>query len=248
MYKLLIVDDEITIRTSLANFIPWNQEGFEVAGVCADGKDAIDFINANKIDALLIDIMMPRVSGIEVAKYIYENKLNIKTVLLSAHGEFDYARSGMRYGVRYYILKPTKYEELKQVFSEVRMELDKDMVEDLETNDEFLTIIERIKNYIDENYEDASLETVSELFHLNLHYISRLFKKKTNMNFSDYLNQVRMEKAKLMLNNSEIYISEICSRVGYSDPRSFSKAFKKHFGISPREYKLTITTNIIPKK
>lgn len=243
MYKLLIVDDEVTIRTSLANFIPWDQEGFEVAGVCADGKEAIEFFNANKVDALLIDIMMPRVSGIEVAKYIFENKLNIKIVLLSAHGEFDYARSSMRYGVRYYILKPTKYEELKQVFSEVRMELDKENMEDIEENEEYLGIIEQIKKYINDNYEDASLEVVSDMFHLNLHYISRLFKKKTNMNFSDYLTQVRMEKARVLLRNPECFISEICCRVGYTDPRSFSKAFKKYFGISPREYKLSLTKN-----
>lgn len=240
MYKLLIVDDEVTIRTSLANFIPWEQEGFEVAGVCADGKEAIDFFNENKIDALLIDIMMPRVTGIEVAKYIFENNLNIKIVLLSAHGEFDYARSSMRYGVRYYILKPTKYEELKQVFSELRMELDKENMEDVEEYEEYLGIIEQIKKYIDDNYEDASLEAISEMFHLNLHYISRLFKKKTNMNFSDYLTQVRMEKARLMLRNPESLISEICCRVGYTDPRSFSKAFKKYFGVSPREYKISV--------
>ncbi|HBG12420.1 MAG TPA: DNA-binding response regulator, partial [Clostridium sp.] len=39
MYQLLIVDDEVTIRTSLANYFPWEQEGFEVAGVCEDGRE-----------------------------------------------------------------------------------------------------------------------------------------------------------------------------------------------------------------
>lgn len=237
MYKLLIVDDEVTIRTSLANYIPWDQEGFEVVGICEDGKEAIDYINKNSIDALLTDIMMPHVSGIEVAKYIFENNLPIKVVLLSAHGEFDYARLSMRYGVRHYILKPTKYEELKQVFAEVRMELDKENEEDFQESDEQIGTTERIKKYIDDNYENVSLEDVSEVFHLSLHYVSRLFKKKTNMNFSDYLVQVRMENARIMLNNPESLISEICCRVGYTDPRSFSKAFKKIYGVTPSEYK-----------
>lgn len=236
MYKLLIVDDEVTIRTSLANYFPWEQIGFEVVGICADGKEAIDFIENNQVDVLLSDIMMPNVTGIELAKYIYEKKLKIKVVMISAHSEFDYARASMRYGVRYYVLKPTKYEELNQVFSEVHMECD---MENIEEYEEDLNIIERIKKYIDENYEDVSLEIISELFHLNLYYISRLFKMKTNMNFSDYLTQVRMEKAKVMLATTEQLISEICIRVGYTDPRSFSKAFKKHTGVTAREYKVS---------
>ncbi len=240
MYKLLIVDDEVTIRTSLANYFPWEQVGFEVVGICADGNEAIDFIEKNKVDILLSDIMMPNVTGIELVKYIYEKKLKIKVVMISAHSEFDYARDSMRYGVKYYVLKPTKYEELNQVFSELRIELD---MENVEVTEEDLNTIERIKKYIDENYKSASLESISDFFHLNLHYISRLFKMKTNMNFSDYLTQVRMEKAKILLATSEQLISEICSCVGYSDPRSFSKAFKKHTGVTPREYKLNLSQN-----
>lgn len=234
MYKLLIVDDEVMIRTSLANYFPWDQIGFEVVGLCADGKEAIDYINNNEVDVLLIDIMMPRVTGIEVAKYIYENKRKIKVVLISAHGEFDYARASMRYGVRYYVLKPTKYEELKQVFTEVRMEYD---LETDEGSEDDLNTIERIKKFIDENYGEVSLEAVSDSLHLNIYYVSRLFKKKTNMNFYEYVTQVRMEKAGLLLTTSEYLISEICSLVGYTDPRSFTKAFKKYHGVTPSEYK-----------
>lgn len=240
MYKLLIVDDEVKIRTSLANYFPWKEEGFEVVGICADGRETLEFLNENSIDAMLIDIMMPYVSGIDVAKYIFENKLKIKVVLLSAHSEFSYAQSSMRYGVRYYIIKPTKYEELRQVFSEVRMELDEESMKDLQVEEECLGTTSRIKKYIEDNYKDASLEAVSEMLHMNLYYVSRIFKKKTDMNFSDYLTQVRMEKAKIMLKESENLISELCDHVGYTDPRSFSKAFKRHFGITPREYRLSL--------
>ena len=239
MYQLLIVDDEVTIRTSLANYFPWEQEGFEVAGVCGDGKEAIGFIESNPVDVLLIDIMMPHMNGIEVAQYIYEKKLNIKVIFLSAHGEFSYAQAGMRAGVRHYVLKPTKYEELKQTFMEMREELDREQERAQKDRGswEETDVIERIRNYINENCAKASLEEISELFHLNLFYISRLFKKKTNMNYTDYLTKVRMEQAKQMLNHSDCLISEICTRVGYSDPRSFSKAFKKYFGVSPREFR-----------
>lgn len=240
MYKLLIADDEVTIRTSLASFFPWEKEGFEVVGTCADGKEVIQFITENRVDVILIDIRMPHVTGIDVAQYIFENKMKIKVVLLSAHGEFTYAQASMRYGVQYYVLKPTKYEELSQVFSELHAQLDIDYEVYIRNNDEDIDIVERIKKYIDINYVDASLEGISELFHLNLYYVSHLFKRKTNMNFLEYLTKVRMEKASQLLVNSDLLVSEICSHVGYTDPRSFSKAFKKYFGVSPREYKNSI--------
>lgn len=236
MYQLLIVDDEVTIRTSLANYFPWVQEGFVVAGICADGREAIRFLDGGQIDVLLIDIMMPHVTGIEVARYIYEKGLRVKVVLLSAHGEFSYAQTSMRYGVKYYVLKPTKYEELKQIFSEVREALDQENGQEKEGAEE-TDVVERMRRYIDENCATATLEEISELFHLNLSYISRLFKKKMSVNFTDYVTQVRMEKARRLLNDSDCLISEVCVIVGYSDPRSFSKAFKKYFGVSPRDFR-----------
>ena len=237
MYKLLIVDDEIAIRTSLANYFPWEEEGFVVTGVCADGREAIDFINANEVDVLLMDIMMPHINGIEVAQYIYENKLDIQVVLLSAYGEFEYAQTSMRYGVQYYILKPTKYKELQKLFCELRQKMEqKSMERDRGLTEEY-DVIEKMKEYVNENYKDITLSTIAEHFHMSISYISRFFKKKTEQNFTEYLTLVRMEKARELLEHSDKMVYEVCEDVGYSDPRSFSIAFKRTFGISPNEYR-----------
>ena len=63
------------------------------------------------------------------------------------------------------------------------------------------------------------------------------FKEKTGKNFVDYLIQIRMQKVKELLKNSDYKIIEICSMVGYDNPRSFSKAFKHYAGMTPKEYR-----------
>ncbi len=125
LYKLIIVDDERIIREGLRTIVNWHDLGFEVVGVFADGQEAIDYITSTPVDAVLTDIKMTFVSGIEVAKYIHENNLNSKVVLLSGYKEFDFALNAITYGVENYLLKPTDISKLHAVFLSLRKELDK---------------------------------------------------------------------------------------------------------------------------
>ena len=69
------------------------------------------------------------------------------------------------------------------------------------------------------------------------YYFSKLFKNKTGVNFIDYLTNIRIEKAKTLLADSDKSMKEICVTVGYSDPNYFSRIFKKVTGVTPTEYK-----------
>lgn len=99
-------------------------------------------------------------------------------------------------------------------------------------------IIREIQLYIRQNYnQDISLNSLSEQFYLHSNYLSRLFKEKTGKNFIDYLIEVRMEKAKELLQSTDHKIIEICAMTGYDNPRYFSKLFKLYTGMTPREYR-----------
>ena len=126
MYQVITVDDELVIRSGITNFINSEIEDFKVLHSFSDGSEAIDFIKTNDIDLIISDIKMNRVSGIELAKYIFENKPYIKVILLSGYREFEYARSAIQYGVKNYILKPTNFAEFKEVLSQMKLELDQD--------------------------------------------------------------------------------------------------------------------------
>jgi two-component system response regulator YesN len=99
-------------------------------------------------------------------------------------------------------------------------------------------IILDAKKYIEEHYKSSafSLNEVADALMISPYYLSRLFKKYTNVNFKDYLITVRMEAAKKLLIDSKNTIKEICYAIGYEDPNYFSRAFKKYEGIPATLY------------
>lgn len=104
--------------------------------------------------------------------------------------------------------------------------------------DSTTSITMRAKEYIKNQYhKDISLDDVSREVKISPYYFSKLFKQETGENFIEYLTNIRMEKAKELLSQSEKSMKEICSEVGYSDPNYFSRSFKKNVGVTPTEYK-----------
>lgn len=98
--------------------------------------------------------------------------------------------------------------------------------------------IENIKSYIDKNYmNNISLNSISNSFFFNPSYLSRLFKEKTNTTFTDYVNNIRINKAKTLLLSSELSIDKISVMLGYSSYRYFIKVFRRYTGNSPQEYR-----------
>jgi two-component system, response regulator YesN len=99
-------------------------------------------------------------------------------------------------------------------------------------------LIESAKDYIRSNYkEEISLKSVSEHIFINPNYLSELFKEETGTNFVDYLIETRINAAKKLLLKPGIKIYEVGQMVGYNEPESFTRAFKKVIGVSPNEYK-----------
>lgn len=259
MYTLLVVDDETKIRNGICNYFPWNEIGFEIIGEAKNGRQALDTILKQQVDVVLSDIKMPVMSGIELAQELYSREISTKVVFLTGYKEFDYAQKALMYGVKSYIIKPTKYEELLATFSRIKDELDRERQQELaipvtlaadvtvqfpETPEDPIEEqgyhekkIAAIKAHIMECYRDVTLEEVAGLFHMNLYYLSKYFKKWSGQNFSEYVISVKMEKAAELLKDFSYKSYEIGSAVGYDNAKNFSRAFKLYFGKSPREFR-----------
>lgn len=99
-------------------------------------------------------------------------------------------------------------------------------------------VIEKVRSYIEEHLgEDLSLVRLASVIHFNPSYLSRLFKQESGVNLSEYIDEVRMEKAKNLLKKDELKIAEVGAQVGYETPHSFTRFFKKSIGVTPVEYR-----------
>ncbi len=98
--------------------------------------------------------------------------------------------------------------------------------------------IEKMKVYVQRNYRnDLTIEFLSSLFYMNRSYCSHLFKEKTKQNFNDYVNNIRIGKAKELLSTSDKKNYQISKAVGYSNEKYFFRVFKKMTGITPEQYR-----------
>ncbi|WP_173218679.1 response regulator [Paenibacillus alba] len=99
-------------------------------------------------------------------------------------------------------------------------------------------VIYVIRDYLDQNYtRKHSLKELSDTFFLSKEYISRIFKEEFGMNLFEHIAALKIEKAGLMLISGDRKIREIVDELGFNDESHFSKAFKKHTGLSPRAYR-----------
>ncbi len=241
VYELLLVDDEEASRNGLATYFPWEEQGFHVCGQVSDGQEALDFMEKHRVHVVLTDISMPGMDGIQLARLIREKENPPCVVFLSAYDEFQYAQSAIRYGVRFYILKPSGFEEIRETFQEIRKELDErygeePLVEKIHDEDE---IIRQVIEYISREYQSGTLKELAEKLYLNPSYLSQLIKLKTGENFVDLLFEMRMKRACDFLRDPDVKIYNISEMVGYTNPNNFTRAFKTRFGQSPKEYRIS---------
>lgn len=100
-------------------------------------------------------------------------------------------------------------------------------------------MIKRAMAYIEENYtkESISLNEVAGAVEVSANYFSTVFRQEMEMTFTEYVTQKRMEKAKILLRQTERQSGDIAAEVGFKDPHYFSFVFKKTQGCTPREYR-----------
>ncbi|TBL81813.1 response regulator transcription factor [Paenibacillus thalictri] len=124
MYKVLLVDDERIIRDGIARSIDWSSLGLEFTGAAANAEDALQQIAELSPDIVITDIKMPGRNGLELIQDVQTRHSELRFIVLSGYGEFEFAHKAMEYGVRHYLLKPCNKEEITGVLLKVMAELD----------------------------------------------------------------------------------------------------------------------------
>lgn len=244
MYRVMIIDDEVSARRLLQQSIDWNLLGMELVGEAESGIEAINIIDELRPDIIFVDISMPFMNGIEFTQIATQRYPELMIIILTASDDFTYARQCVRLPVIEYMLKPIVRQEIIEVLTRVKENLDKqnkntqEVGQDIETS-----AIEQIMQYLRENFTDSqiNLTSVAQHFGFNPSYLSRKFKQETGKSFVEFLIECRMERAIVLAGkNNKMFCT--ASDVGIPDPNYFGRCFKKYTGISYSEYVSTHNT------
>jgi two-component system response regulator YesN len=257
MYKVVIIDDEPIIVRGLKKAVKWEDLACLVVGTAGDGVEGLEVIRREKPDILISDISMPKMDGLSMIAALKSEFPDMEVTILTGFRDFDYAQEAIRLGVCRFLLKPSKMEELDEALFAMLANLKNNpsVVKRLlegrdeiaEENEEVLDsaassfIVKNALAYIEKNYKERlKLADVADNVYVSQWHLSKLLNKYTGQNFSEILNNVRMEQAKRLLTNPSLRIGDIAEEVGFLDMAHFSRVFKKQVGISANEYRNTV--------
>lgn len=238
-YRVLLVDDEITIREGFKKLFDWEEHGCEIIGEAGDGLSAVNMILEFQPDIVIMDINIPFLSGLEVIRRTKKQNFQTAFIIVSGYDDFSYCREALRLKVEEYLLKPVDFSEFAAVLDNLKISMfRKNMEQDDGKKKQELRQIYNITKYIQEHLaEEISLRLIAEQFHLNDNYVSQLFKNEIGVNYLSYLTSLRIERAKELLLGTQKSIMEVAEEVGFRDYRTFNKSFKRQEKVTPSQYR-----------
>ncbi len=258
MWNVLVVEDEPPILRNIVVKIEDTHNSFRVTHTANTGKEAIKLLQQEPFDVIFLDIHLLVITGIDVLRFIHENEIPVKPVILSGYDEFKYAQKAIEYKAFAYHIKPLNREELKNTLKKLHTALHKDAsslsVRSQSTRtlqhsythfDSKKNLALTIKNHIETNYHlDITGQTLADEFNFVPSHISTIFKKFYHMSPTDFLTKTRVKEAEKLIRNTDLPFKYIARSVGYANPLYFSKVFKKQIGISPSEYRKSLPVEI----
>ena len=249
MYKLLVVDDEKFIRRGIIELIDLKKLNISEVFEASNGKKALEVAKLEKPDIILADINMPIMNGLEFTAEVRKFLPDAKIAMITGYDYFDYAVTALKAGVDDYILKPVSKDDiavlLNKLVEKVHSTNATSLAEKISSQIGEITQsnMDSYKNKIDDcmsnnlSNSDFGLKHLAKDLSLSSGYLSAKFREIYGQNFQDYMLNLRLQKAKLLLLSSDLKMYEIAASVGFEDPNYFSAAFKKHTSLSPSEFK-----------
>lgn len=253
MVKILIADDEGYERDLLAGLLDQRLGREAEIRTAENGRLAVDAAALWAADVVLMDIEMPGINGIDAARQILAQRPECKVIFITAYSLFTYAHEAVKLGACDYILKPVDPDDVERAVrraasqAEAQRQLEAmaassaELLESADNYDKTNLLMGKVKKYLQHNYmmNDISLDSVSAILNLNASYFSALFKRTFQVNFLDYLTELRMDAARELLRDPLRSTAEVASMVGYESANYFTRAFKKKVGMTPTEYRRT---------
>ncbi|WMN06926.1 two-component regulator propeller domain-containing protein [Marivirga arenosa] len=245
-YTVLIVEDNNELRNYLQNEL---KTTYKVI-VAENGKKGYDLAVSKLPDIIITDVIMPKMNGLELCKNVKANiKIShIPILMLSAKAMVSHKVEGLDAGADIYLSKPFDMNILlsslaqliksrQLIFNNLYTGVIKEGTQNTTSVD--LKFIQKILLVINDNISKPELNVdflASKIF-LSRSQLYRKIKALTGVSVNEFIRNVRLERAKHLINSGDDNINEICYKVGFTSPSYFTKCFKLKFGHLPTQNK-----------
>ena|GEM_PF-2067891 len=235
MNRFLLVDDESIHLNGMCKLIEHFYPDCTV-NTADNGQAALSMMQAQPYDIVITDIRMHIMDGLTmILKWREaghsENEAPV-FIILSVYSEFDYARKALRLGVVDYLLKPTDPEELQQKINQILG------ISEADNTPQNRELIETCVEYLKANYmKEIRQEQCAQMIHFSNSYFSILFKNMVGVNFRKYVQKLRVENARTLLQTTEMKVYEVARSVGFTDVQYFNRVFKSTYNVTPDNYR-----------
>ncbi len=245
--SILIIEDNDDLREFLRNRL----EGIYEILTANDGNDGINKAFDIVPDLIISDIIMPGLSGLKIAETL-KNDLrtsHIPIILLTAKTSIEDQIEGMKSYADMFITKPFNSNYLEESIISLlknRTILREHFISELPSESRSNTSNKLDRKFISEftsiiesnlSNEDLSVDDIYKGLGISKIQLYRKTKALLGFNVNDYILSVRLQKAKYLLINEDLSISEIAYKVGFSSQAYFSTVFKSKFSVTPSEFK-----------
>lgn len=247
MYTLLIVEDEPLIRAGLKQYFDWNSFDITTILEASDGQQGVDIYHKEEPDLIITDIRMPIMSGLDMIREIRSVDISTKIIILTGYNEFEYAQKAIQYGgVHDFLIKPLQYKESYQAIASCMAQIrfsanqvhDDGGSEPDGTVDKEKVLFQQIETFIIENIQcDVSLQVIAEHFFYNPSYLSRLFKSTLEMNYTEFVREIKVKIARNNLENPTLNMRDVSKHSGFNSYKQFLQAFRLVTGMTPTDYR-----------
>jgi ABC-type sugar transport system substrate-binding protein/DNA-binding response OmpR family regulator/nitrogen-specific signal transduction histidine kinase len=245
-YSILIIED----NPDLVKYLKGKLSSDYIAHV-SDGTDAIEKALEIIPDIILCDVSLPGKSGFEICEILKKDlrTSHIPTIILTALNNKESYIKGLESGADLFLTKPFSFAILAQSIKTLIYNREKlryyfvNNVHNIDASSNFGSMeqefVSELNKIIKNNMDNSKFSVESLASDLNISRIQLYRKMKAiiGVNVSDYIQNIRLEKAKVLLQETQLTISEIAYATGFSSPNYFSTSFKAKFKKSPKDFR-----------
>lgn len=245
---ILVVDDDIDVRALVRDVL--GQDGYRVMEA-QDGEQALELFREHAscgLELALVDCVLPKQSGLELLLLTKRRWPSIPVVIVTGFGSEELAVQALRAGASDYLKKPIELDTLRATVRGLTTSRGEGVCRDVAiragSSDDLTEVhpnVRRAMIFMREHFtEDITLADVAGAAALSKFHFSRLFHQETGLPLHEYLHELRVSRAKALLGNPHLRITEVAYAIGFNDLSHFDRVFSRIVGQSPSEYRRSL--------